>query len=52
MTKQQVKQSLELALSLAKSLGPLTQAETQEFFEILGNINKIFSKTVDPNAHD
>jgi hypothetical protein len=51
-SKQQVKTSLELALSLAKSLGPLTQAEAQEFQRILGDINKIFSETVDPNAHD
>jgi hypothetical protein len=51
-SKQQVKQSLELALSLTKSLGPLTQAEAQEFQRILGDINQVFTKTVDPDAHD
>lgn len=50
-TKQQVKQALELTLSLSKSLGALTQEEAGEFFEVLGEINKVFSKTVDPEAH-
>lgn len=50
-SKQQVKQVLELALSMAESLGPLTQAEAQEYFELLGEINKVFSKTADPEAH-
>lgn len=50
-TKQQVKQALELTLSLSKSLGALTQEEAGEFFEVLREINKAFSKTVDPEAH-
>lgn len=45
-SKQQVKKSLELALSLAESLGPLTPSEKKEFFGILESLNKIFSKTV------
>ena len=47
-TKQQVKQALELTLSLSKSLGALTQEEAGEFFEVLGEINKVFSN---PEAH-
>ena len=50
-SKQQVKQVLELALSMAESLGPLTQAEAQEYFELLGEINKVFSRFADPEAH-
>ena len=51
-SKKQVKQSLELTLSLAESLGPLTRSEAKEFFGLLGELNKVFSKVVDPDAHD
>jgi hypothetical protein len=50
-SKKQVKQSLELTLSLAESLGPLTRSEAKEFFGLLGELNKVFSKVVDPDAH-
>lgn len=51
-SKKQVKKSLELTLSLAESLGPLTRSEAKEFFGLLGELNKVFSKVVDPDAHD
>lgn len=47
-TPQQVKQALELALSLSEGLGSLSQVEAQEIFEILGEINKNISKSTTP----
>ncbi len=51
-SKEQVKQSLELALSLSRSLGGLTQKEAVGFLELVDEINKTFSKTIDPEAHE
>jgi hypothetical protein len=52
VSKEQVKQSLELALSLSRSLGGLTQKEAAGFLELVDEINKTFSKTIDPEAHE